>query len=205
MAKAEEMERCQGDRVLLESKEARTSWAERKEKKKKKAIKAWPEWREDGERKGLWASQVALGVKNLPANAGDIRHTFNPWVGEIPWRRAWHPLQCSCLENPMDRGAWWAAVHGVAKSRTWLKWLSSSSMGPVSCNKSLASFGEMGTTGAWWVEEWCKGLYIFTVYSDCGIVKTVEAERSIRRLRQNNGGEQLRESCGGEALNMFWS
>ena len=37
------------------------------------------------------------------------------------------PLQYSCLENPMDRGAWWAAVHGVAKSRTQLKWLSSSS------------------------------------------------------------------------------
>ena len=36
-------------------------------------------------------------------------------------------LQCSCLENPRDRGAWWAAVHGVAQSRTWLKWLSSSS------------------------------------------------------------------------------
>ena len=38
-----------------------------------------------------------------------------------------NPLQCSCLENPRDRGAWWAAVHGVAQSRTRLKWLSSSS------------------------------------------------------------------------------
>ena len=37
-----------------------------------------------------------------------------------------HPLQCSCLENPMDREAWWAAVHGVAQSWTQLKWLSSS-------------------------------------------------------------------------------
>ena len=37
------------------------------------------------------------------------------------------PLQCSCLENPMDREAWWAAVHGVAQSRTRLKRLSSSS------------------------------------------------------------------------------
>ena len=37
------------------------------------------------------------------------------------------PLQYSCLENPMDGGAWWAAVHGVAQSRTRLKWLSSSS------------------------------------------------------------------------------
>ena len=38
-----------------------------------------------------------------------------------------NPLQCSCLENPRDGGAWWAAVHGVAQSRTRLKWLSSSS------------------------------------------------------------------------------
>ena len=38
-----------------------------------------------------------------------------------------NPLQCSCLENPMDRGAWWAAVYGIAQSRTRLKWLSSSS------------------------------------------------------------------------------
>ena len=40
-----------------------------------------------------------------------------------------NPLQCSCLENLRDRGAWWAAVSGVTQSRTWLKWLSSSSMG----------------------------------------------------------------------------
>ena len=38
-----------------------------------------------------------------------------------------NPLQCSCLENPGDGGAWWAAVYGVAQSRTWLKRLSSSS------------------------------------------------------------------------------
>ena len=38
-----------------------------------------------------------------------------------------NPLQYSCLENPRDRGAWWAAVCGVTQSRTWLKWLSSSS------------------------------------------------------------------------------
>ena len=37
-----------------------------------------------------------------------------------------NPLQCSCLENPADGGAWWAAIPGVAQSRTWLKWLSSS-------------------------------------------------------------------------------
>ena len=36
------------------------------------------------------------------------------------WRRQWHPLQYSCLENSMDGGAWWAAVRGVTKSQTWL-------------------------------------------------------------------------------------
>ena len=38
-----------------------------------------------------------------------------------------NPLQCYCVENPRDRGAWWAAIYGVAQSWTWLKWLSSSS------------------------------------------------------------------------------
>ena len=41
------------------------------------------------------------------------------------WRRNGNPLQCSCLENPRDRGAWWAAVYGVAQSQTRLKQLSS--------------------------------------------------------------------------------
>ena len=38
-----------------------------------------------------------------------------------------NPLQCSCLETPRDRGAWWAAIYGVVQSQTWLKWLNSSS------------------------------------------------------------------------------
>ena len=41
-----------------------------------------------------------------------------------------NPLQCSCLDNPRDRGAWWAAIYGVTKSWTWLKWLNSSKKGP---------------------------------------------------------------------------
>ena len=52
------------------------------------------------------------------------RQGFDPWVGKIPKRRNGHLLQYSCLENPMDRGAWWAAVHRVAKSQTRLKQLS---------------------------------------------------------------------------------
>ena len=51
-------------------------------------------------------------------------HGFNPWVGKIPAGGHGKPLQYSCLENPMDRGAWWATVLRVAKSWTQLKWLS---------------------------------------------------------------------------------
>ena len=49
---------------------------------------------------------------------------FDPWVGKTPGRSHGNPLQHSCLENPMDRGAWCAIVHGVAKSQTQLKRLS---------------------------------------------------------------------------------
>ena len=44
------------------------------------------------------------------------RHGFSPWVRKIPGRGHGNPLQYSCLENPMDRGFWWAMVHRVAKS-----------------------------------------------------------------------------------------
>ena len=49
-----------------------------------------------------------------------MRPRFNPWVRKISWRREWYPLQYSCLENSMYRGAWWATVHGVAKRHDWL-------------------------------------------------------------------------------------
>ena len=65
------------------------------------------------------ASQVALVVKNLPANAGDRSDTgLIPGSGRLPWGGNGNPLQYSCLGNPMDRVAWWAAVHRVAKSQT---------------------------------------------------------------------------------------
>ena len=72
-----------------------------------------------------WDSQLALTVKNPPANAGDMRDTgSSPGSGRSPGGGHSNPLQYSCLEHPMDRGAWQATVHGVAKSRTWLKQLS---------------------------------------------------------------------------------
>ena len=58
-------------------------------------------------------------VKNLPANAGDAGDMglILGW-GRSPGGGNGNPLQYFCLENPMDRGAWWATVHGVAKSWT---------------------------------------------------------------------------------------
>ena len=58
-------------------------------------------------------------VKNLLANAGDIRDMGSILgSGRSPGGGHGNPLQYSCLENPMDRGAWWATVHGVAELDT---------------------------------------------------------------------------------------
>ena len=68
---------------------------------------------------GGWASHLALVVKKPPASAGDVRDSgLIPQLGRCPGGRNDNPLQYGCLGNPMDRGAWRAAVHGVAKSQT---------------------------------------------------------------------------------------
>ena len=63
-------------------------------------------------------SQVALAVENLPANAGDRDAGSIPGSGRCPGGGHGNPLQYSCLENPVDRGAWRATVHRIPKSRT---------------------------------------------------------------------------------------
>ena len=69
----------------------------------------------------VWTSQVALVAKNLPANVGDVRDAGSvPGLGRSPRGGHGNPLQYSCLENAMDRGAWEATVHGVAKSQAQL-------------------------------------------------------------------------------------
>ena len=71
------------------------------------------------------ASQGTLLGKNLPANAGDVRDDGSvPGSGRCLGGGHGNPLQYSRLENPMDRGDWRATVHGVAKSQTRLKRLS---------------------------------------------------------------------------------
>ena len=70
------------------------------------------------------------------------------------WRRKWQPTECSCLENPRDGGAWWAAVYGAAQSQTGLKRLSSSSSG-FPCGsagkESTCNVGDLGSIP--WLED----------------------------------------------------
>ena len=69
----------------------------------------------------IWASQVVLVEKNPPANAGDVRDEgLSPRSGRSPGGGHGNPLQYFCLENPMNRGAWWTTVPGVTKSQTQL-------------------------------------------------------------------------------------
>ena len=64
-----------------------------------------------------WTSQVVLVVKNPPTKAGDVRDTGSiPVLGRCPREGHGNPLQYSCLENSMNRGAWWATVHSITES-----------------------------------------------------------------------------------------
>ena len=71
------------------------------------------EWKNRKSRKYCGTSQV---VKNLPANAGDVRDVGSvPGLGRCPGGEYGNTLHYSCLENPRDRGAWWATLHGAAQ------------------------------------------------------------------------------------------
>ena len=70
---------------------------------------------------GSWVFPNGSGVKNLSASEGDKRDSVsNPGWGRSPGGGNGNPLQYSCLESPMDWGAWWATIHGVTMSRTRL-------------------------------------------------------------------------------------
>ena len=93
-----------------------------------------------------------LGGKRICLQCSSCRRLeFDSWVGKIPWRRAWQPTPCSCLENPMDRGAWHVTVHRVPKSQTLLKRLSmhacTSDIRWILSEKDKLGFGLVGVMG----------------------------------------------------------
>ena len=84
-------------------------------------------------------------VKNPRVNAGDAGSV--PGSGRSPGGGNGSPLQCSCLENSMDREAWWATVHGVTKSQTQQHTCLPSHQGFPSASNSKESTSNMGDTG----------------------------------------------------------
>ena len=83
-------------------------------------------------------------VRNLPANAGDVRDLdLIPESERAPGGGDGNPLQYSCLENPMGRGAWRATIHRVAKSRTQLKQISTHIL-----NENLVSYSHRDFSGS---------------------------------------------------------
>ena len=69
-----------------------------------------------------WGFPSGISGKQPACQFGRCKRCrFNPWVGKIPGGGHGNPLQYSCLEHSMDRGAWWATVYGVAKSLAQLK------------------------------------------------------------------------------------
>ena len=67
-------------------------------------------------RTAIWGlPRVASGKEPTCQCRGHRSCRFSLWVGKIPWRRAWQPIQYSCLENSMDRGAWWLLSMGVSE------------------------------------------------------------------------------------------
>ena len=64
------------------------------------------------------ASQVALVIKNTPANAGNLRPGFDPWVRMMPWRRKWQPTPVFLTGESHGQRSLWTTVHRVTKSQT---------------------------------------------------------------------------------------
>ena len=103
---------------------------------------------------------MVLAVKNLSANAGGARD-----MGLLPESESssgegqGNPLQYSCRENPMDRGACWATVHGIAKSRTQLKWFSTCM---YNINTQYLSF-------SFWISLYSSPRFIHLVRTDSNV------------------------------------
>ena len=86
------------------------------------------------------ASHVALVVKNLPANAGDLRDVGSiPGLGISPGGVQGNPVPYSCLENPTDRRIWQATIHSITQSQTRLNQVSTQALGTILDFKSEPS------------------------------------------------------------------
>ena len=127
-----------------------------------------------------YTRMVALMVKNMLAKAGDLRNVdLIPESGRSPGEVLGNPLQYFCLENFTDRGAWWAMVRRVAKSRTWLKHVNKhySSVFPIfralcEWNHTICAF--VFVFFHWTLSSWDSSgtaCVVMICFSDCIIVE----------------------------------
>ena len=112
-----------------------------------------------------------------------------------------NPLQYSCLENPRDGGAWWAAVYGVAQSRTWLKRLSSSSSGNQKGNTKTSFQGLTShAVCQGWADLTSSQQKATIKYTEKTIVTIVSRQDQVRREAQHCRWHSWWESPGGEDI-----
>ena len=132
---------------------------------------------------------MALVIKNPPTNTGDIRGTGSiPDSGRSPGGGHGNHLQYSSLENPMDRGAWWATVHRVAKSWTQLKQLSTYARGKREGDK-VRDRVSLGITSKF---EWS-----FILRLGCDVfLQNFEGRRQVK-LELSLAGVRLIDAKGG--------
>ena len=106
--------------------------------------------------------------KNPPANERGVRDTGSiPGSGRSPGGGHGNPLQYSCLENPMDRGTWWVTVHGVSKSWTRLKRLST--------HARRRNTGRVHLT-----DRWCEEVQVIHCGQDLGAARDSERNRTAK-------------------------
>ena len=131
--------------------------------------------------------------KNLPANAGNITDMGSiPGWGRSPGEGHGNPLPYSCLENPMDRGTWWATLHRIAKSQTWLKLLSTvlEQWNEPDTSKSANFPFVWGDLSCW--------VYLIKNVSDASYCPVTRIENMIEKKMLHF------HNCWGTLLNCFW-
>ena len=97
-------------------------------------------------------SSISGGARGKEPACQCRRQELDPWVRKIPWRREWQPTPVLCLEKPMDRGGWWATVHGIAKSRMQLSnFASTLSLGCLWLFQSEVPSGDPAHTFIIWI------------------------------------------------------
>ena len=116
-------------------------------------------------------------VKNLPAIAGETRDVgLIPQLGRLPRVGNGNPLQYSCLQNPMDREAWWATVHGVARSQTWRR------PGSGRCGQGITDFWEEKGTMNYLIKEASFGMMHLRAHPQLQSRKEISEEKKDPQL-----------------------